>query len=124
MQDNNAPPSPPHDANQKMHPKRLSEINFELVQAERGEIKLTLEKMVNYVMEIVYYKALEEGERPIVDLDLARIYKRAYHASEKCGYNTSQNMAVITFLLQGFQRHIERYIKSQQKDITQTLDVS
>lgn len=122
MQDNNAPPS--HDTSQKLHPKRVSEINFELIQAERGEVKLTLDKIVNYVMEIVYFKALEEGERPIVDLDIARVYRRGYLAAEKCGFNVTQNVAIVSFLLQGFQMHIDRYIKSQQKDLGQTLDVS
>lgn len=120
MQDNNTP----SDTTQKPHLKRINEINLELIQAERGELKLTLEKIVNHVMEIVYFKALEEGERPVVDLDLARVYKRAYLAAEKCGYNLSQNIAIINFLLQGFQMHIDRYIKSQQKDMTQSLDVS
>ena len=120
MQDSNAP----SDSSQKLHPKRINEINFELIQAERGEVKLTLDKIVNYVMEIVYFKALEEGERPIVDLDRARVYKRGFFAVERCGFNITQNVAAITFLLQGFQMHIDRYIKSQQKDIGQTLDVS
>lgn len=120
MQDNDVH----NNATQKPHLKRINEINLELIQAEKGELKLTLEKIVNYVMEIVYIKALEEGERPVVDLDLARVYKRAYVAAEKCGYNLSQNSSVISFLLRGFQSHIERYIKSQQKDITQSLDVS
>src|SRR3989337_2583103 len=110
MLDNNVPT----DTTQKPHLKRINEINLELIQAERGELKLTLEKIVNHVMEIVYFKALEEGERPV--LDLARVYKRAYLAAEKCGYNLSQNIAIINFLLQGFQMHIDRYIKSQQKD--------
>jgi len=123
MQDNSANNAAP-DVGQKPHPKRISEINFELIQAERGEIKLTLEKIVNYVMEIVYYKALEEGERPIVDLDVARVYKRGFFAAEKGGFNVSESVAVISFLLQGFQIHIDRYIKTQQKDIAQTLDVS
>lgn len=115
MQDNTTPP--PHDSPQKSHPKRISELNFDLIKAERGEIELTLEKIISYVMEIVYFKALEEGERPIVDLDIARVYKRAFLAAGKSGYNISENAAVISFLLQGYQMHIDRYIKSQQKDI-------
>lgn len=120
MQDNNTA----QDVGQKPHPKRISEINFELIQAERGEIKLTLDKIVNYVMEIVYYKALEEGERPIVDLDVARVYKRGYFAAEKGGFNVAESIAVITFLLRGFQMHIDRYIKTQQKDVAQALDIT
>src|SRR3990167_2097004 len=114
MQDDN----PPQDPSQKIHPKRVNELNLELIQAERGELKLTLEKIVNNVMEIVYFKALEEGERPVVDLDIARVYKRGFLAAEKCGFVIGQNDAVIKFLLQGFQIHINRYIKSQQKDIS------
>lgn len=120
MQDGNVS----HDASQKLHPRRISELNFELIQAERGEIKLSLEKIVDNVMEIVYFKALEEGERPVVDLDIARVYKRAYLAAQKSGFDVSQNEAVMNFFLQGFQTHINRYIRAQQKDISQTLDVS
>lgn len=120
MQDDSAP----HAVGQKSYTKRISEISFELIQAEKGEIKLTLEKIISYVMEIVYFKALEEGERPIVDLDIARVYKRAFLAAGKSGFSISENAAVISFLLEGYQLHIDRYIKSQQKDITQTLDVS
>ncbi len=112
------------DASQKLHPKRIGDLNLQLIQGERGEIKLTLEQIVNNVMEIVYFKALEEGERPVVDLDIARVYKRGFLAAQKNGFDIAQNSAVISFLLNGFQQHINRYVKAQQKDITQTLDVS
>ncbi len=112
------------DPSQKLHPKKISDLNLQLIQAERGEIKLSIDQIINNVMEVVYFKALQEGERPVVDLDIARVYKRGYLAAQKNGFNTDQYSAVISFLLQGFQQHINRYVKTQQKEITQTLDVS
>ncbi|MBI4009227.1 hypothetical protein HY357_03270 [Candidatus Roizmanbacteria bacterium] len=120
MLDNNAISA----TSQKLHPRRISELNFELIQTEKGEMKLALDKIVNNVMEVVYFKALEEGERSIVDLDIARVYKRGFLAAQKCGFNIKENASVISFFLDGFQQHINRYIKSQQKALTQTLDVS
>ncbi len=109
---------------QKLSPERMSELNFELIQAERGQFKLTLDRILDNVMEIIYFKALEQGDKATVDLDIARVYKRGYLALQRCGFVGEQFKAVTDFLLRGFQNHIQRYLRTQQKDITQTLDVS
>lgn len=114
----------PSDSSQKLHPNKISELNIQLIHAERGEIKLNIDQILHNVMEIVYFKALQESEKPVVDLNIARVYKRGFEAAEKNGFNTQQYSAAMAFLLQGFQRHIDRYVKNQQKDIMQTLDVS
>lgn len=124
MQDNNDNIPKDTNVNQKLHPKRISELNFELIQAERGELKLELERILDNVMEIIYFKALEEGERLVVDLDIARVYKRGFLAAQKCGFITEQNKSISDFLLRGFQNHVQRYLQSQQKKLTETLDVS
>src|SRR3989338_10634513 len=108
----------------KIQPKLIGELNFELIKAERGELKLELKKIVENVMEIVYYKALDQGDRGVVHLDIARVYKRGFMAAEKCGFANQENQAVMNFLLSGFQIHIGKYVKIQQKNFTETLDVS
>ena len=120
----------------KIQSKLIGELNFELIKAERGELKLELKKIVENVMEIVYYKALDQGDRGVVHLDIARVYKRGYMAAEKCGFanqekqvppvprEKQENQAVMNFLLSGFQIHIGKYVKIQQKNFTETLDVS
>lgn len=120
MQDSNLA----KDNTPKSQAKRITELNYKLIQAERGEIKLTLEEIVNNVMEVVYFMAIDEGERHVVDLNIARVYKRGFLAAQKCGFNIYENQSIISFLLNGFQTHVNRYVQSQQKELSRTLDVS